>query len=155
MVCNQRITFVHLLFEVNLSRGNQCIKINSNGGQLDRCRTVATDKLVKIRSQPHYLSQADGLTVEEFEMSEYGSEYSLDISNIMWGSTSNDSHVFDTFSEFTAHRDSTKTRLDMLRYVAENNERYKWDCHVLLSMLNTQLDTWLQRMAYWVQKRTY
>ena len=108
--------------------------------------------LLKIRSQPHYLSQADGLTVEEFEMSEYGSEYSLDISNIMWGSTSNDSHVFDTFSEFTTHRDSTKTRLDMLRYVAENNERYKWDCHVLLSMLNTQLDTWLQRMAYWGTK---
>ena len=40
----------------------------------------------------------------------------------------------------------------MLRYVAENNERYKWDCHILLSMLNTQLDTWLQRMAYWGTK---
>ena len=59
--------------------------------------------LLKIRPQPHYLSQADGLTVEEFEMSEYRSEYSLDISNIMWGSTSNDSHVFYTFSEFTTH----------------------------------------------------
>ena len=65
--------------------------------------------LLKMRPKPHYLSPADGLTVEEFEMSEYGSEYSLDISNIMWGSTSNDSHVFDIFSKFTAHRDSTKT----------------------------------------------
>ena len=104
--------------------------------------------LLKMRPKPHYLSPADALTVEEFKMSEYGPVYNLDISNIMWGSTSNDSHVFDIFSEFTTHRDSTKTRLDMLRFVTENNERYKWDCHILLSMLNIQLDTWLQRMAY-------
>ena len=40
----------------------------------------------------------------------------------------------------------------MLSFVAENNERYKWDCHVLLSMHNIQLDTWLQQMAYWGTK---
>ena len=64
--------------------------------------------LTKIRPTPNYLSPADALTVEEFENSEYGSEYTLDVSNIEWGSASNNSHVFDIFSEFTTHCDSTK-----------------------------------------------
>ena len=59
--------------------------------------------LTELRPIPNYLSELDALTVEEFEQSEYGSEYSLDVSNIMWGSTSNDSHVFDIFCEFRAH----------------------------------------------------
>ena len=53
--------------------------------------------LTKIRPIPNYLSPADALTVEEFEHSEYGNEYTLDVSNIEWGNTSNDSHVFDIF----------------------------------------------------------
>ena len=60
----------------------------------------------KLRPTPNYLSASDALTVEEFEQTEYGSEYSLDVSNIDWGSVSNDSHVFDIFCEFSAHRDS-------------------------------------------------
>ena len=86
--------------------------------------------LTKIRPTPNYLSPADALTVEEFELSEYGGEYTVDVSNIVWGNASNDSHVFDIFSEFTAHHDSTKTRLDMLNFVASNDQWYKWDCHV-------------------------
>ena len=78
--------------------------------------------LTKIRPTPNYLSPADALTVEEFEQSEYGSEYTLDVGNIEWGNASNDSHVFDIFSEFTTHRDSTKTRLDTLNFVASNNQ---------------------------------
>ena len=50
--------------------------------------------LLKIRPNPHYLSPSDTLTVEDFELSEYGSDYTLDVSNIMWGSASNDSHVY-------------------------------------------------------------
>ena len=50
--------------------------------------------LTKIRPTPNYLSAADALTVEEFEQSEYGSEYSIDVSNTQWGNASNDSHVF-------------------------------------------------------------
>ena len=108
--------------------------------------------LTKIRPTLNYLSPADALTLEEFEQSEYGSEYTLDVSNIEWGNASNDSHVFDIFSEFTTHRDSTKTRLDMLNFVASNNQRYKWDCHVFFSMHAIYLDTWLKKMSYWGTK---
>ena len=108
--------------------------------------------LTKIRPTPNYLSPADALTVEQFEQLEYGSEYTLDVSNIEWGNASNDSHVFDIFSEFTTHRDSTKTRLDMLNFVASNNQRYKWDCHVFFSMHAIYLDTWLKKMSYWGTK---
>ena len=41
--------------------------------------------LTKIRPTPNYLSAADALNVEEFEQSEYGNDYSLDVSNIEWG----------------------------------------------------------------------
>ena len=86
--------------------------------------------LTKLRPTINYLSASDALTVEEFEQTEYGSDYSLDVSNIEYGNVSNDSHVFDIFCEFTLHRDSSKTRLDMLNFVAANNQQYKWDCHV-------------------------
>ena len=108
--------------------------------------------LTKIRPTPNYLSPADALTVEEFEQSKYGGEYTVDVSNIVWGNASNNSHVFDIFSKFTAHHDSTKTRLDMLNFVASNNQRYKWDCHVFFSMHAIYLDTWLKKMSYWGTK---
>ena len=60
------------------------------------------------------MSSTDAMTVAEFEQSKYSEEYSLDVSNIEWGNASNDSHVFDIFSEFCVHCDSTKARLDML-----------------------------------------
>ena len=109
--------------------------------------------LSKLRPMPNYLSSSDALTVEEFEQSEYGLDYSLDVSNIEWGNASNDSHIFDIFSEFTTHRDSSsKTCLDMLNFVAVNNTRYKWDCHVFFRMHEVYLDTWLKKMAYWGTK---
>ena len=108
--------------------------------------------LTKLRPTPNYLSASDALTVEEFEQTEYGSEYSLDVSNIDWGSASNDSHVFDIFCEFSTHRDSSKNRLDTLNFVAANNQQYKWDCHVFFSMHRIYLDTWLKKMAYWGTK---
>ena len=119
--------------------------------------SIATELLMqinlsKLRPTPNYLSTADAMTVEEFEQSEYGINYSLDVSNIQWGNASNDSHVFDIFSEYTTHRDSSRTRLDMLNFVASNNERCKWDCHVFFMMHDVYLDTWLKKMAYWGTK---
>ena len=101
--------------------------------------------LTKIRPILNYLSPADALTVGEFEHSEFGNEYTLDVSNIEWGNASNYSHVFDIFSEFNTHGDSTKTRLDMLNFVAANNQRYKWNCHIFFSMHAIHLDTWLKK----------
>ena len=108
--------------------------------------------LTKLRPTPNYLSSADAMTVPDFEHSKYCEEYSLDTSNIEWGKTSNDSHVFDIFSEFSVHRDSTKVRLDMLQHVAANNQRYKWDGHVFFAMHEIYLDTWHQKMSYWGTK---
>ena len=108
--------------------------------------------LTKIRPTSNYLSATDALTVEEFEQSEYGSDCSLDVSNIEWGKACNDSHVFDIFSKFTTQQDSSKTRLDMLDFVAANNEHYKCDCHVFFSMHEIYLDTWVNKMAYWGTK---
>ena len=105
--------------------------------------------LTKLHPNPHYLSASDAISVDEFEQTEYGLEYTLDTSNIQWGSAPNDSHIFDVFCEFRAHRDSVKTRLEMLRFVAENTLRYKWDCHVLLTMHGVHIDTWLKQMSYW------
>ena len=108
--------------------------------------------LTKLRPTPNYLSASDAITAEEFELTEYGTEYSLDVSKINWGNASNDSHVFDIFCEFSAHWDSSKTRLDMLNSVAANNQCYKWDCHVFFSMHEIYVDTWLKKMAYWGTK---
>ena len=108
--------------------------------------------LTKLRPIPNYLSSADAMTVSDFEQSKYREECSLDISNIEWGKTSNDSHVFDIFSEFCIHRDSTKVRLDMLQHFAANNQRYKWDGHVFFTMHEIHLDIWHQKMSYWGTK---
>ena len=108
--------------------------------------------LTKLRPIPNYLSASDAIRVEEFELTEYGTEYSLDVSNINWGNASNDSHVLDIFCEISAHWDSSKTRLDMLNFVAANNQQYKWDSHVFFSMHRIYLDTWLKKMEYWGTK---
>ena len=108
--------------------------------------------LTKLWPIPNYLSSADAMTVPEFEQSKYCEEYSLDISNIEWGKTSNDSHVFDIFSEFCVHRDSTKARLDMLQHIAANNQHYKWDGHAFFAMHEIYLDTQHQKMSYWGTK---
>ena len=105
--------------------------------------------LTKLHPNPNYLSATDAISVDEFKQTEYGLEYTLDTSNIQWESTPNDSHILDIFSEFRAHRDSLKTRLEMLRFVAENTLRYKWDCHVLFTMHSVHIDTWLKQMSYW------
>ena len=60
--------------------------------------------LTKLRPNPNYLSAADAISVDEFNQTEYGLEYTLDTSNIQWGSSPNDSHIFDIFSEFRTQR---------------------------------------------------
>ena len=134
--------------------GNQSKLVNNkNGGrELNRGRAIAGNKSHQIATHPNYLSSAGAMTVTEFEQSKYSEEYSLDISNIEWGKTSNDSHVFNIFSEFCVHCDSTKTQLDMLQHVAANNQRYKWDSHIFFAMHEIYLDTWHQKMSYWGTK---
>ena len=52
-------------------------------------------------------------------------------------------------TEFMPHRNGDKARLDMINFVADNKERYLWDCHVVLKMYETNLNAWGCRMTYW------
>ena len=108
--------------------------------------------LTKLWPISNYLSSADAMTVTEFEQSKFSKEYSLDVSNIKWGNALNDSHVFNIFSKFCVHRDSSKARLNMLQHVAANNRCYKWDCHVFFAVHEIYLDNWHQKMSYWGTK---
>ena len=105
--------------------------------------------LTKLRPTPAYLSISDGLSVHDFYQSEYARYYDVDISNIYKGRDFNDSHVFDAYSVFTHDKNSVKLRLDMLTFVAQNAERYKWDCYVYFKMHGILLDKWVNKMTYW------
>ena len=61
--------------------------------------------------------------------------------------------MFSTFFVNSVHTGTvSETRLDMLNFVAANNQWYKWDCHMFFSMHRIYLDTWLKKMAYWGTK---
>ena len=77
----------------------------------------------KLRAMPAYLSEGDSLTIDDFMQSSYAADYILDTSNVYWGGEVNSSHIFDIYCDYCAHRDSVKTRLDMIKYVTENSRR--------------------------------
>ena len=98
---------------------------------------------------PAYLSEGDTLTVDEFMQSSYAADYVLDTSNVHWGGEVNSSHIFDIYCDYQVHRDSVKTRLDMIKYVTENSCRYDWDGQLFLRLNNLSLETWINKMSYW------
>ena len=105
--------------------------------------------LHQMRAIPAYLSENDSTTSWDFARSELAATYVLDTQNLYWPSTINRSHVFDLFAEFLPHRDSGKTRLDMINFVSENKERYMLDGHIVLKMHETNLNAWACKMTYW------
>ena len=105
--------------------------------------------LHQMRAIPAYLSETDSVTTWDFAKSELSEKYVLDTENLYWPGTVNRSHVFDIFAEFLPHRDSGKTRLDMINFVSENKERYQLDGHVVLKMHETNLNAWACKMTYW------
>ena len=98
---------------------------------------------------PAYLSEGDALTIDDFMQSSYTADYVLDTSNVHWGGEVNSSHIFDIYCDYQAHRDSVKTRLDMIKYVTENSHRYDWDGQLFLHLNNLSLETWINKMSYW------
>ena len=104
--------------------------------------------LPNLKPIPSYLSEADAMTVREYLQTEYAREYSIDISNVYWGGAPNSNHVYDMFSEFRTHHDSEKTRLDMLKFVIDNERRYDWNGHLFLRMNNLTLATWIQQQSH-------
>ena len=103
----------------------------------------------KLRAMPAYLSEGDTLTVDNFMQSSFATDYMLDTSNVHWGGEVNSSHIFDIYCDYQVHRDSVKTRLDMIKYVTENSRRYNWDGQLFLRLNNLSLETWINKMSYW------
>ena len=124
--------------------------MNQNGAASKHSsQTTTENKLNKLRPTPAYLSPSDLMNPAEFHKSLYSKKYTIDLTNIYWGQELNDSHVFDVYSVFTKHKNTIKARLDMLTFVAQNAEWYKWDCYVYFKMDRLLLDKWVNRMTYW------
>ena len=98
---------------------------------------------------PVYLSKSDALTVAEFLQTHYAAYYKIDVSNVHWGGEINSSHLFDIFCNFHLHKDSVKTRINMISFVTSNYRRYSWDCDLFLRMNNLTLNDWVSKMSYW------
>ena len=106
-------------------------------------------KAPKLRPIPAYLPNSEGVSVEWFLQSTYAKDYTLDASNLFWGGDVNKDHVFDVFKNFTPEKDSVKTRLEMLEFVAENVTRYTRSCYCILRMNGLTLDQWVRKMTHY------
>ena len=75
-------------------KSKQTIKMVTNTIAAELLQQI---NLTKLHPNPNYLSAIDAISVDEFEQTEYSLEYTLDMSNIKWGSAPNDSHIFGNF----------------------------------------------------------
>ena len=75
----------------------------------------------QIRSLVPYLSPDDAVTLEAFEDSELADDYYVETINLRYGKLENKNHLFDVFANYCGYEDSTYVRLDMIKFVAENN----------------------------------
>ena len=109
---------------------------------------LAAIKLPNLKQIVAYLSENDAVSVDTYVQSEYAREYAIDITNIHWGGEMHHGHVYDIYAEYSK-KDSVQVRLDMLKFVEENMERYDWTAHLYLKMNQSNLNTWTQKMTYW------
>ena len=110
---------------------------------------LAAIQVPNLRPMPAYLSESDSLMVAEFLQIHYAAYYKIDVSNVHWGGEINSSHLFDIFCNFHLHKDSVKTRIDMISFVTSNYRRYSWDCDLFLCMNKLTLNDWVSKMSYW------
>ena len=108
-------------------------------------RAITAPKLNPI---PAYLPECDGITVDWFLQSEYARAYAIDTSNLHWGGEVNKDHLFDIYKNFSSDKDSVKTRMSMLEFVAENVTRYTRNCYCYLRMNELTLDQWVRKMTH-------
>ena len=86
-------------------------------GQSLISESLSAINVPKLRAMPAYLSEGDSLTIDDFMQSTYAADYILDTSRVYWGGEVNSRHIFDIYCDYRVHRDSVKTRLDMIKYV--------------------------------------
>ena len=108
-------------------------------------RAITAPKLTPI---PAYLPESDGASVSWFLQSDFARSYAIDTSNLHWGGEVNKDHLFDIYKNYTQEKDSVKTRLAMLEFVANNVTRYTRNCYCYLRMNGLTLDQWVKRMTH-------
>ena len=108
-------------------------------------RAITAPKLSPI---PTYLPECDGLTVDWFLQCEYACDYVIDTSNLYWGGEMNKDHLFDIYKNFSSDKDSVKTRMSMLEFVANNVGKYTRNCYCYLRMNGLTLDQWVKKMTH-------
>ena len=101
----------------------------------------------QIRSLVPYLSSDDAVMIEAFEDSELADDYYVETINLRYGKLENKNHLFDVFANYCGYDDSTYVRLDMIKFITENNAHYEWDAHVLLKMHDSNLARWTASMT--------
>ena len=74
--------------------------------------------------------------------------YSIDSRNTYWGGKLNNNHVYDIYTVFGANKDSVKSCLEKIEFVAHNEEWYSWNYFTLVKMNNISLADWINRMSY-------
>ena len=105
-------------------------------------------KMPKLKPIPAFISESDALSVDEYMQCELAREYTLDTSKITWGGELNNNHVFETYSEFSATKDSVKLRMEMLTFVSDNATKYGRYCYPLLKMHDLDLMSWTAAITY-------
>ena len=108
-------------------------------------RAITAPKLSPI---PAYLPECDGVTVDWFLQCEYACDYVIDTSNLHWGGEVNKDHLFDIYKNFSYDKDSVKTRMSMLEFVANNVAKYTHNCYCYLRMNELTLDQWVKKMTH-------
>ena len=108
-------------------------------------RAITAPKLSPI---PAYLPECDGATVDWYLQSEYSHDYTMDTSNLYWGGEVNKDHLFDIYKNFSSDKDSVKTRMSMLEFVANNVTKYSHNCYCYLRMNELTLDQWVRKMTH-------
>ena len=108
-------------------------------------RAITAPKLSPI---PAHLPECDGLTVDWFLQCEYARDYVIDTSNLHWGGEVNKDHLFDIYKNFSSDKDSVKTRMSMLEFVANNVAKYTRNCYCYLRMNELTLDQWVKKMTH-------
>ena len=97
---------------------------------------------------PQYLPESEAITVDWYLQSSLARDYAIDPCNIYWGGEINKDHIFDIYKGFAPEKDSVKTRLSMLEYVAKNVTRYSRMGYCYLHMNGLTLDQWVKKMTH-------
>ena len=138
------------MYSIGKKEAGTCpVKITTMAGDSSiASELIKAINLPNLKPIPSYLSEGDAMTVREYLQTEYACEYSIDTSNVYWGGEPNSNHVYNMFSEFRSHHDSVKMRMEMLKFVIDNERRYDWNGHLFLRMNNLTLATWIQQQTH-------